>query len=179
MPDRVPVHTLPTLFIFSGLPASGKTTLARKLSAYTGAIFLRIDTLEQSLRDFCSLDVQGEGYQLAYRLAKDNLQLGCSVVADACNAIALTREAWRQVAQSTGAKSANIEVFCSDIVEHQTRVETRTTTVPHLKLPDWDAVINREYHPWQAQHHTIDTAHRSADDCFEELLRKLDLSETM
>ena len=40
-----------TLIIFSGLPAAGKTTLARILATQLDALYLRIDTIEQSLRD--------------------------------------------------------------------------------------------------------------------------------
>jgi hypothetical protein len=65
----------PTLFIFSGLPGSGKTTLSKRLAKSKKAVYLRIDTVEQALRDF-SLDVQGEGYGLCYRIAFDNLELG-------------------------------------------------------------------------------------------------------
>lgn len=33
----------PTLFIFSGLPATEKTTLAQQLAKKTNAVYLRID----------------------------------------------------------------------------------------------------------------------------------------
>jgi len=72
----------PTLYIFSGLPATGKTTLARLLASHKGALYLRIDTVEQGLRDLCSWNVQGEGYRLSYRIARDNLLIGCDVIAD-------------------------------------------------------------------------------------------------
>ena len=39
------------LFIFSGLPAVGKSTLARFLVKEFGAVYLRIDTIEQGLKD--------------------------------------------------------------------------------------------------------------------------------
>ena len=77
----------PALYIFSGLPGSGKTTLSRLLAKNVGAAHVRIDTLEQALRDLCSIDVQGEGYRLAYRVASDILHAGVSVVADSCNPI--------------------------------------------------------------------------------------------
>ena len=34
------------LYIFSGLPASGKSTLAKNLSKILKAVFIRIDTIE-------------------------------------------------------------------------------------------------------------------------------------
>ena len=39
------------LIIFGGLPASGKTTIARDLARQLGATYLRIDTIEQALRE--------------------------------------------------------------------------------------------------------------------------------
>ena len=89
----------PILYIFAGLPGVGKSTLAQKLSAETGAAYLRIDTIEQSYRDLCGITVYAEGYQTAYRLAADNLQIGTSVVADSCNAVEVTRREWLAVAQ--------------------------------------------------------------------------------
>lgn len=88
----------PILFIFSGLPATGKTTLAKMLAQHCQATYLRIDTIEQGLRDLCHFQVEGEGYRLSYRIARDNLLLGNSVVADSCNPIWLTRKEWQQVA---------------------------------------------------------------------------------
>ncbi len=99
----------PTLFIFTGLPGSGKTTLARRLAADLGAIHLRIDTIEQALRDRCHVQVEGEGYRLAYRVAADNLRLGLNVVADSCNPIELTRREWEGVAEAEGAEFVNVE----------------------------------------------------------------------
>ena len=104
---------MPHLYLFSGLPASGKTTLARRLAAHLGATYLRIDTVEQALRDLCHWDVQGEGYRLCYQVAADNLKLGRDVVADCCNPIELTRREWHQVALSNGADYTDIEICCS------------------------------------------------------------------
>ena len=38
------------LIIFSGLPGSGKSTIARALARRLGAVYLRIDTIEQAIR---------------------------------------------------------------------------------------------------------------------------------
>ena len=83
----------PSLFIFAGLPGTGKTTLARLLARDLGATYLRIDAIEQALRDERGDLFGPEGYVVAYRVAADNLQLGMSVVADSVNPIAVTRRA--------------------------------------------------------------------------------------
>lgn len=143
--------TTPILFIFSGLPGAGKSTLAQGLARETGAVYLRIDTIEQALRDLCQFKVEGEGYRLSYRVAKDNLLQGNSVIADCCNPISLTREEWQQVAISAGAQYLNIEVYCGDQNEHRFRVEHRENTVTNMALPTWADVQQRHYEPWDAQ----------------------------
>ena len=42
------------LIAFAGLPATGKSTLARALAETRGGLYLRIDTIEQALRDSAS-----------------------------------------------------------------------------------------------------------------------------
>ncbi len=163
----------PTLFIFAGLPGSGKSTLAQRLARRANAAYLRIDTIEQALRDLCALDVQDEGYRLTYRVARDNLQLGVSVVADSCNPALLTRREWRQVAIDAGTAYVDIEVVCSDPDEHRRRVETRESDVPGLRLPTWADVRCREYAPWADDRIVIDTAGRTETACMDELLSRL------
>jgi predicted kinase len=159
-----------TLFIFSGLPGTGKTTLARQLAQQLNAIYLRIDTIEQALRDLCQVQVEGEGYRLAYRISADNLRNGMDVVADSCNPLELTRREWEQVASECGSTYINIEVKCSDQAEHRSRIESRIPGIAGLKVPTWKEVVNRKYHEWTKDRIIIDTADRSETDCMEGLL---------
>jgi predicted kinase len=39
------------LIIFGGLPATGKTTIARELARQLGAVHVRIDSIEQAIWD--------------------------------------------------------------------------------------------------------------------------------
>jgi len=159
-----------TLYIFAGLPGSGKSTLAKQIALQRDAVYLRIDTIEQALRDLCGVPVEGEGYRLAYRVAADNLRLGRNVVADSCNPIALTRREWRQVAIDAGARYVDIEVVCTDPLEHRRRVETRSIDVAGLALPTWEDVVQREYHAWTADRIVVDTAAQSPQRTVERLL---------
>ena len=165
----------PTLYIFSGLPAVGKTTLAQLLSKHLRILYVRIDTVEQGLRDLCDLDVEGEGYQLSYRIIQDNLLLGLSAISDSCNTEEFVRREWEAVATNVGSKFVNIEIVCSDRKEHEFRAITRQSTVANLKPPSWDKINSRVYEPWGSAVLTIDTAGSSVDDSFKTLLLKLGL----
>lgn len=163
----------PILYIFAGLPGSGKSTLSQRVAQHVNGAYLRIDTIEQALRDLCAVDVQGEGYRLAYRIAADNLRAGINVIADSCNPIELTRREWEQVALQVQVRYVNIEVICSDAREHRRRVETRASAVPGLQMPTWADVGSREYHEWTVERIVVDTAHKNEAECFDELVRKL------
>lgn len=163
----------PVLYIFSGLPGSGKSTLAQRLAGKWGCAYLRIDTIEQSLRDLCSVSVEGEGYQLSYRIAADNLKVGISVVADSCNPIELTRKEWEDVARSNDATPVNIEISCSDKTEHRSRVETREPSVLGLRPPTWPEVEQRQYHEWTKDRIVIDTFGKTADESLDQLCSAL------
>jgi predicted kinase len=167
------MNSRPVLYIFAGLPGSGKSTLAQAVSVQLNACYLRIDTIEQALRDLCACEVEGEGYGLAYRIAADNLREGQSVVADSCNPIELTRQKWEDVAKREDADHVNIEVRCTDPVAHKERVEKRSTGVPGLKLPTWQQVMDREYHEWTRERIVIDTAGKSAEENAQALLNRL------
>jgi predicted kinase len=153
------------LIIFGGLPGTGKTTIARELARQIGAIHLRIDSIEQAIRD-CSPDAVGldeAGYRVAYAIAEDNLRVGRTVVADSVNPLQITRDAWLEVGRRAQVITMEIEIICSDSREHRARVETRKPDIFGLRLPSWEQVISREYHPWDREHIVIDTANRSLE----------------
>ncbi|MCB9760777.1 MAG: TetR family transcriptional regulator [Alphaproteobacteria bacterium] len=155
-----------TLYVFAGLPGVGKSTLAAHLTRVRGALYLRVDTIEQAIRDAAGGLEGPEGYAVACAVARENLRAGRSVVADMVNPLPVTRQAWRAVA--AGGPCHEIEVVCSDRAEHRRRVETRPSTVPGLRLPDWAEVEARQYAPWEGDRVVIDTAGRTvAESCAE------------
>ncbi len=164
----------PVLYIFSGLPGTGKSTLAQLLATKINATYLRIDTVEQALRDLCEVAVQDEGYRTAYKLAADNLALGINVIADSCNPVTITRKEWEAVAQAKQAKFINIELTCSNKDEHRRRVESRRGDESGFNVPTWEQVVAREYHPWQEPVLTIDTTGQTVAESFTALLTGID-----
>jgi len=159
------------LVIFSGLPATGKTSIARELARRLGAVYLRIDSIEQSILDSAISPETAEdaGYRVGYSIAWDNLRLGRDVVADSVNGWPITRNAWLAVATRAKAEAIEVEVIWSDIVEHRRRVEGRLSDIPGLKLPTWDEVQAREYVPWDRKPIIVDTARQRLEQCVRSL----------
>jgi predicted kinase len=163
------------LIVLSGLPGAGKTTIAKELVRRLGAVYVRIDSIEQKVRDCKVADSRLDvaGYTVGYAIAGDNLGLGQTVVADSVNALPVTRNSWRDVARQAQAEILEVEVTCSDRSEHRTRVETRTTDIPGLRLPDWEQVVSREYHPWDRERIVVDTEDHSVAQSVELVLEAI------
>ncbi|HRW00610.1 MAG TPA: 2-C-methyl-D-erythritol 4-phosphate cytidylyltransferase [Tetrasphaera sp.] len=147
----------PTLWVIGGLPGTGKTTAGRVLAAEEGATHLRVDSIEVALLGAGVDEVTSEGYAALYAVARDQLRLGGSVVADLVNPIPLTREALRAVARDAGASIREIQLVCSDAAEHRRRVENRAADIPGHRLPTWADVEARQFEAWP-ESVTIDTA---------------------
>jgi Predicted kinase len=158
------------LIVFGGLPGTGKSTVARLLAERLGAVWLRLDSLEQGFAKAGVValhDIGPGGYYAAQAVALDNLNIGLTVVADMVNPFAVTRADWKNVAVSAGKKVIQVELFCSDPVEHRTRSENRTTDIPGFNLPTWIDIQNREYEPWPDADCRVDTAKASPDEVVE------------
>lgn len=161
------------LIVLAGLPGTGKSTIAAALARALGAVHVRIDTLEQAIRDSAAWDaawsIEDVGYRTGYAIAEDNLRLGHLVIADSVNPWPLTRDAWVDVGRRAGVTVLEVEVTCSDAAEHRRRVASRTADVPGLRLPSWDEVTRRDYRPWARDRLVVDTATTTVDAAVEAL----------
>lgn len=154
----------PTLLSVGGLPATGKTTLARALARELRAAYVRIDSIETAIgraegRWEGTNGWEGPpGYEVGHVVAADQLRNGLDVVAEAVNAHTTVRDAWRDAGLGVGARVVEVEVVCSDIVEHRRRAEERVLDVVGLSKPSWEQITNREYEVWERDRIVVDTA---------------------
>jgi predicted kinase len=170
----------PVLVVVGGLPATGKSTIARILAEQTNTPYLRVDRIEQSIVAWSALShpLGPVGYAVAYELAQEQLQLHLDVIVECVNPIALTRDSWSKIAAENGAAILEVEVVCSDESEHRRRVETRTSDVEGLTKPTWAAVMEREYEPWRRKHLVVDSARMSAESAARHITSKIRTART-
>ncbi len=163
------------LITFSGLPGTGKSTIARLLAQQLNAVYLRVDTIEQTLRSAQAEEktIGPEGYFVIYSLARENLLLGSTVITDSVNDLMLIRNAYRDIALLSDSPLLEVEIICSDQNKHRFRVENRVSDIKDLTLPDWAAVQQREYQPWDRNRLQLDSAKLSAQQCVDAIIQAM------
>ncbi|AJI45258.1 AAA family ATPase [Francisella tularensis subsp. novicida] len=162
------------IYVFSGLPGVGKTTLAKALAqTISNIVYFRIDTVEYYLKKAYPQEPTKQGYELVYYQAKENLELGKNVIIDCCNPISESRQLWNSLSQINNTKVINIEVTCSDTQAHQNRIEQRYQ-LNTTKYPSWQDVLDRDYESWEDDIITIDTAKTDTIESFNILMNQLE-----
>jgi len=164
------------LIIFSGLPGTGKSTLAEAVGKYFGIPVFAKDWLEASLLQSGlkpidkSRSLGYAGYELLTLLAKRQFMLGQSVILDSVAATKTIRSEWGRLAKRYQAERRVIECVCSDEAIHQARLKIRKRRIPGWHELEWSEVerVKQHYVPWRQVHLTLDMANP-----FEENLAKV------
>jgi predicted kinase len=150
------------LIVLGGLPATGKTTLARAVAGRLPAAHLRIDAIEAALLQTGLVAAQAElgpqGYLVAAAVAGSCLAAGTDVVVDAVNPVRETRAGWVRLAHQHGAALLQVEVVCTNTALHRERVERRSCDLHGLRAPTWQQVVDRGYEPWPEADLVLDSA---------------------
>ncbi|WP_405230126.1 AAA family ATPase [Lentisalinibacter sediminis] len=169
----------PWLLSLAGKAGTGKTTIAKALCSRLGAVYVGVDGIEMSLRQFGS--ATGEpvitGYSVGFYIALVNLSLGNAVVADSLNPNGLTRRLWHHAAASTNSRFIGVEVHCSDEQLHQERIVRRCRKLASGPSLDeglvWQRASTGSYQAWSTAEARIDTATGGPDDSVRTLLTLL------
>ena len=141
------------LIVISGLPATGKTTLAAALARHVGAVHLSVDPVEDALlraglRRGWTTGVAA--YEAVGAAAQQNLVLDATVVVDAVNDRDAARQTWRDVAERAGVEVRFVLLLPPNPSEHQRRLRDRQRGLEHVAEPSWSQVAARAeaYEPW-------------------------------
>ena len=152
------------LIVFSGLPGTGKSTLAEELGRRLGIPVFAKDWLEATL-------VRSEivpsnpnqplglaGYQLLTTLAQRQLMLNQCVILDRVASTETIRNSWRRLSEQYHAQWHVIECICSDGSLHRSRLTLRQRNIPGWHELHWSDVekVKRYYVPWDEERLVLD-----------------------
>ena len=136
------------LVLVTGLPGSGKSTVAEAVAEPLGAAVLGHDWTMSGLRPYTELQLvldaiptghQVVGWSILNALARAQLRCGRSVVLDGV-ARAPEIDACRETARSESARMVLIATQCSNVLVHRSRIEGRQRLIPNWYELDWNQV---------------------------------------
>jgi predicted kinase len=142
------------LILFSGLPGTGKTALARSVARHLHIPLLAKDRIQSALRARGLADRETpDGYHLMLDLADEQLSLGVSVALDAVFPMEGFRQAARDIACRNSANFRSIYCYCSDPSVWRERMKGREQYVPNWTPVGWEAVerLQAMYEPWDPE----------------------------
>jgi predicted kinase len=152
------------LIVFSGLPGTGKSTLAEAIARGLGIPVFAKDWLEATMVR-CELKPTNDekplgsaGYELLTVLAERQLMLVQSVILDSVAGSQSIRRSWRQLSVKHGADWRVIECICSDESLHRSRLKGRKRNIPGWHELEWSEVerVKRYYFPWAEERLVLD-----------------------
>ena len=136
-----------------GLPGSGKSTIAAHIGAALNAAVVSVDPIEAAILAAGIDQSQPTGlaaYLVAETIAASVVSAGQTIVVDAVNAVEPARLQWVALAQREGVELRFVEVHCSDVELHRSRLDKRMRQLPQLADPSRHAVEQslEEYAEW-------------------------------
>lgn len=152
------------LIIFSGLPGTGKSTLAEAIGRELCIPVFAKDWLEATLvRNGLnpileSTPPKSIGYELLTVLAERQLRLAQSVILDSVAGSQSIRSMWRQLSEKYNAGWRVIECICSEETVHRERLKNRKRNIPGWHELEWSEVerVKGYYIPWQEERLVLD-----------------------
>lgn len=156
------------LIVMTGLPSTGKSSIAKAIGQELGMPVFAKDWLEAALRRCGFAQEPGTAQRLGYAayelisaLAEQQLRLGQSAVLDSVASTGSIRSAWRGLAATYSAGWYVIECVCTDPTLHRKRLLSRNRRIPDWPELEWSEVerVQSDYAPWQEEHLILDAIH--------------------
>lgn len=159
------------VLVFTGLPGTGKSTLAEQLARRLRAPAFAGDWLMGALKPFGVLNTLDRGsslelyYRLLWTLVSRQLMLDQSAVVDCLVKDALV-VAWGEQARQFHAKLIVVECVCGDEGLHRRRLEGRQRGIPGWHEVGWDHVLRmrEEFPPLRSPDLIVDAVNRLEDN---------------
>lgn len=160
------------MIVFSGLPGTGKSTLADAVAKNLRIPVFNKDWLEASLLR-CGVAPTtpekplGAGYDLLTTLAERQLRLDQSVILDSVASTEAIRNTWHRLATHFGADWRVIECICTDEARHRSRLQGRERSIPGWHELTWADVqkVKQYFAEWEEERLIVDMVD-SFDDNF-------------
>ena len=127
------------LIVFSGLPGTGKSTLAGRLARELHLPLLCIDDVIGDVPDGAGIAFWDSKVAILLRLVKVQLDLGLSVIVDSVF-MNMDRNHAQELARQSGARFYPIHVFISDESVWEQRVTARSQTVNDYSVATWERI---------------------------------------
>ncbi len=163
----------PHVIIFTGLPGTGKSTLAEQVARIVRAPAFAGDWLMGGLKPahaaLAKLDRSeylAAWFGLLRTLVTRQLMLGQDAVVDDLVVSEDQAVAWREAAACFSARLFLIDCICSDEAIHRQRIEGRTRGIPGWHEVGWDHVerMRAEMTPLTVDRLTVDAMEPVADN---------------
>ena len=138
-----------SMVLLTGVPSSGKSTLADiAASALTASVLAwdwvmasltAIDDVQAALRQMDREDYRALGWSVIWNLSIAQLRSGHSVVLDGVARDSEVRR-FREIATEFGVRSVVVWTLCSDREVHRSRVDGRVRAIPGWHELEWSHV---------------------------------------
>jgi predicted kinase len=156
--------TKPQLIVMSGLPGSGKSSIAERLAQRLHIPHFSVDPIESAMiRSGIAKSFESgvAAYLVAEALAGEQLKLGTSVIVDAVNAEEEGKDVWRGLAKRHGLELIVLEVVVGDQALHRQRLEARVRNLHGFEEVTWERVETRRqaYTAWTEPTLRLDSSH--------------------
>ena len=156
------------LVVVSGLPGTGKSTIANALGTALGLPVLSVDPIESAILGSGlpqSFETGYAAYLVAQTVADENLRLGLGSVVDAVSSVEAGRDMWREIAARHSIPLRVIVCVVPDEATHRERLAARDRRLASGE-PSWAQVQEQrsEWQPWPERHLTLNSTRPSDEN---------------